>query len=186
MATLETATFAGGCFWCTEAIFKRVKGVVSVMPGYAGGNRPNPNWQQVMTGVTGHAESLQIEFDPSIISFEQLVDIFFHTHNPTTLNQQDYDRGEEYRSVIFYHNDQQKEIAEKIKEEVEKSHLYQDPIVTEITKFTNFYPAEEFHRNFYESGNRPDYCTYIIDPKIQKLLKEYGNQVKEEYKNNDQ
>lgn len=178
----EIATFAGGCFWCTEAIFKRIKGVTSVTPGYSGGHTDNPTWQQVSTGTTGHAESLQVEFDPSIISYEKLIDIFFHTHNPTTLNQQNYDKGPEYRSVIFYHDDRQKEAAKKVRDEVEKSGIYKSPIVTEITKFTNFYPAETFHKNFYESGQRPDYCTFVIDPKIQKLLKEYGNDVKEKYK----
>lgn len=182
MDNLETATFAGGCFWCTEAIFKRLKGVTSVDSGYAGGNVENPTWQQVSTGTTGHAESLQIEFDPKVISFEKLVDVFFHTHNPTTLNQQGNDKGPEYRSAIFYDNDEQKKIAEKVKEELEKAHTFQNPIVTEITPFTNFYSSESFHKNFYESGNRPDYCTFVIDPKIQKLLKEYGNDVKDEYK----
>lgn len=182
MTELDTATFAGGCFWCTEAIFKRLKGVVSVLPGYAGGHRENPSWQQVSTGTTGHAESLQIQFDPSIISFEKLLEIFFHTHNPTTLNQQGHDVGPEYRSAIFYHDKKQKKTAGKVKDDLEKAHTYKDTIVTEITPFTNFYPAEEYHKNFYESGNRPDYCMYVIDPKIQKLLKEYGNDVKEEYK----
>lgn len=178
---LETATFAGGCFWCTEAIFKRLKGVNSVLPGYAGGHVENPTWEQVCTGTTGHAESIQIEFDPSLISFEKLLDIFWATHNPTTLNQQGYDKGTEYRSAIFYHNEKQKEIALKSKREIEKAGIYKDPIVTEIVPFTNFYPAEEYHKNFYESGNRPDYCYFVIDPKIQKLLKEFKKDVKEEY-----
>lgn len=179
---LETATLANGCFWCTEAVFKRLKGVISVMPGFTGGNTENPTWREVCTGTTGHAESLQIEFDPAIISYEKLLTIFWHTHNPTTLNQQGNDVGTEYRSAIFYHDEKQKEIAEKSKEELEKSKVYKNPIVTEITKFTNFYPADAYHRNFYESGNRPDYCYFVIDPKLQKLMKEFGNDVKEEYK----
>lgn len=182
MRRLETATIANGCFWCTEAIFKRLKGVVSVTPGFSGGHTKNPTWEQVCTGITGHAESIQIEFDPTILPYEKLLDIFFHTHNPTTLNQQGYDKGTEYRSVIFYHNEEQKRIAEKVKETLEKSHVFKDPIVTEIIPYTGFYPADNYHKNFYESGNRPDYCALVIDPKLQKLLKEYGNDVKEEYK----
>jgi len=179
---LETALLANGCFWCTEAVFKRLKGVMSVMPGYAGGTLENPTWQEVSSGTTGHAESLKIMFDAKVISFEKLLDVFWHTHNPTTLNQQGNDRGTEYRSAIFYYNNEQKKIAEKSKDELEKSHFYKDPIVTEITPFTNFFPAEDFHKNFYESGNRPDYCYFVIDPKLKKLLEEFGNEVKEEYK----
>lgn len=179
---LEIATLANGCFWCTEAVFKRLKGVVSVMPGFSGGHTENPTWREVCMGTTGHAESLQIEFDPTIISYDKLLTIFWHTHNPTTLNQQGNDIGTEYRSAIFYHNEQQKAIAEKSKEETEKSGIYKDPIVTEITQFTGFYPADAYHRNFYESGNRPDYCHFVIDPKLQKLMKEFNNDVKDEYK----
>ncbi len=178
----EIATLANGCFWCTETIFKRLKGVASVQPGYSGGKRPNPTWEQVCTGVTGHAEAIEIKFDPTQISFEKLLEVFWHTHNPTTLNQQGYDKGTQYRSAIFYHDETQKTIAEKSKEAFGKSGVYKDPIVTEITAFTNFYPAEAYHKDFYESGNRPDYCTFVIDPKLQKLLKEFGNDVKEEYK----
>lgn len=179
---IEIATFAGGCFWCTEAIFKRLKGVISVVPGYAGGHRENPSWQQVSTGTTGHAESIQIEFDHAIIPYEKLLDVFWHTHNPTTLNQQGNDTGPEYRSAIFYQDDAQRKTAEKSKKEFEQSRIYKDSIVTEIVPFTNFYPAEDYHKNFYESGNRPDYCTYVIDPKLQKLMKDFGKEVKEEYK----
>lgn len=179
----EIATLAGGCFWCTEALFKRVKGIISVIPGYAGGHVENPTWQQVSTGTTGHAESIQIEFDPTQIPFDKILDIFWHTHNPTTLNRQNYDVGTEYRSAIFYHDEKQKEIALKSKQELEEANTYKAPIVTDITPFINFYPAESYHRNFYESGNRPDYCTYVIDPKIHALLEKYGNDVKEEYKN---
>lgn len=178
---LETATLAGGCFWCTEAIYKRVKGVVSVTSGFAGGKRENPSWEQVSTGTTGHAESAQITFDPDIISYEKLLDVFWATHDPTTLNRQGYDTGTEYRSAIFYHNNEQKQIAEKSKEEFEKSGAYKVPVVTEITPYTSFYPAGPEHKDFYESGNRPDYCRLIIDPKIQKLLRNFKEDVKEEY-----
>jgi peptide-methionine (S)-S-oxide reductase len=179
---MEEATFANGCFWCTEAIFKRLKGVTSVTSGYANSNTENPSSRDVYSGSTGAAEALRIEFDPSIIPFDKLLEIFWHTHDPTTLNRQGNDVGEEYRSAVFYHNEKQKEIAEKIKKELEESHIYKDPIVTEITQLINFYPADSYNQNFYESGNRPDYCRFVIDPKLQKLLKEYGNEVKEEYK----
>lgn len=179
---LETATLANGCFWCTEAIFKRVKGVISVQSGFSGGKRPNPTWMQVASGATGHAESLQITFDPTIISFEKLLDIFWVTHDPTSLNQQGNDIGTEYRSAIFYHDEKQKQIAEQSKARLETSGVYKDPIVTEITPFTTFYPADDYHKDFYESGKRPDYCRYIIDPKIRKLLNNFSENVKDEYK----
>lgn len=179
---MELATFGGGCFWCTEAIFKRLKGVASVLPGYSGGTTDNPTYEIVSTGATGHVEAIQIEFDPSIIPYNKLLDIFWHTHNPTTLNQQGADRGTQYRSAIFYHNEKQKEIAEQSKKELEKSHLYKDPIVTELVPFTTFYPAENYHKNYYDKNTSAPYCTFVIDPKIQKLLKEFGDDVKEEYK----
>lgn len=179
---LETATFGGGCFWCTEAIFKRLKGVMHVQVGYAGGKRGNPNYEQVSTGVSGHAESVQLMFDPAIIPYEKLLEIFWHTHNPTTLNQQGADVGTEYRSVIFYHTQEQKQLAEKSRQEIEASGMYKNPIVTEIVPFTNFYPAEQYHQDFYDKNRYAPYCMFVIDPKIQKLLKEFGNEVKEEYK----
>jgi peptide-methionine (S)-S-oxide reductase len=159
----EIATVANGCFWCSEAIFKRLKGIKSVLPGYAGGIVKNPSYDQVCTGKTGHAESIQIEFDPKAISFEKILDIFWHTHNPTTLNRQGNDVGTQYRSAIFYHNQKQKEI------------------VTEITPFRDFYVAEDYHKNYYENNQNAPYCNFIIDPKVNKLLLKYGNNVKEEY-----
>jgi peptide-methionine (S)-S-oxide reductase len=179
---MQTATLAGGCFWCTEAIFKRLKGVTSVLPGYAGGQRENPSYDQVSSGATGHAEAIQIEFDPNQIPFEKILDIFWHTHNPTTMNQQGNDIGTQYRSAIFYADATQKEIAEKSKEELKQSGYYKNPIVTEITPFTNFYVAENYHKDYYERNKDQPYCNFIIDPKIQKLLKEYSQDVKEEYK----
>lgn len=179
---LQTATFAGGCFWCTEAIFKRLKGVMSVMVGFTGGQRENPSYEQVVTGVTGHAEAIQLMFDPSVISYDKLVEIFFATHNPTSLNKQDYDEGTQYRSAIFYHNEKQKEIAEKIKQDVETSGKYDKPIITEITPFTAFYPADKHHEDFYDKNRNTPYCQLIIDPKIQKLLKEFSQDIKDEYK----
>lgn len=178
---LEKATFAGGCFWCTEAIFKRLKGVSSVLPGYAGGAVKNPTYEQVCTGETGHAEAIQIEFNPELIPFEKILDIFWNTHNPTTLNQQGNDMGTQYRSAIFYHNQNQKEIAEKSKKEIEKEGIYSNPIVTEITPFTNFYVAEEYHKNYFDKNSDAPYCNFMISPKIHKLLEKYGQDVKEEY-----
>lgn len=178
----ETATLAGGCFWCTEAIFKRLKGVISVMPGYAGGTTKNPTYEDVCTGNTGHAEAIQIEFDPTLIPFEKLLDIFWHTHNPTTLDRQGNDIGTQYRSSIFYHDEKQKEIAEKSKAELEKEDTHKDQIVTEIVPFTNFYIAENYHKNYFDRNKEKSYCNFVIDPKIQKLLKEYSNDIKDEYK----
>ena len=178
----ETATLAGGCFWCTEALFTRLKGVISVMPGYAGGNTDNPTYEEIGSGTTGHAEAIQIEFDPSVIPYEKLLDVFWHTHNPTTLNQQGNDIGPQYRSSIFYHDEKQKEIAEKSKQDLEKEGLYKDPVVTEIVPFTNFFVAEDYHKKYYEINQGKPYCNIVIDPKIHKLLKEYASDVKEEYK----
>jgi len=180
---LETATLAGGCFWCTEAIFNMLKGVKSVLPGYAGGTIKNPFYQQVRWGDTGHAESIQILFDPKQISFEKILDVFWNIHDPTTLNQQGNDVGTQYRSVIFYHNNIQKMVAEKSKAELEKSKRYKDPIVTEITPFKDFYTAEDYHKNYFEKNSQDPYCSFVIGPKIKKVLDKYGNDVKEEYKN---
>ncbi len=179
---METATLAGGCFWCTEAIFKRLKGVTSVIPGYAGGQMENPSYEDVCSGTTGHAEAIQITFDPTIISYDKLLDVFWHLHDPTTLNQQGNDIGTQYRSAIFYHSEKQKQIAEESKEELGKSGMYNQPIVTNITPFTNFYKAENYHQDYYDKNKSAPYCQVIIDPKIQKLMKEYKQEVKEEYK----
>lgn len=179
---LETATFATGCFWCSEAIFARLKGVKSVLPGYSGGNVQNPTYEQVCTGRTAHAESIQIEFDPMVISFEELLDVFWHTHDPTSLNRQGNDIGTQYRSAIFYHDEKQKEIAEKSKKEIQSKGVYKNPIVTEIVPFNKFYVAEDYHKNYYEQHQDAPYCRVVIDPKIHKLLKQYGdNLVREEY-----
>ena len=177
----EIATLAGGCFWCTEALFKRLKGVESVLSGYAGGTVEDPSYEQVSTGTTGHAEAIQIEFDPTQIPFEKILDIFWHTHNPTTPNQQGADIGPQYRSVIFYHTEKQKEIAEKSKAELEKEDIYKAPIVTEIEPFTNFYEAEDYHKNYFDRNQNQAYCNIVIDPKIHKLLTMYKKDVKEEY-----
>jgi peptide-methionine (S)-S-oxide reductase len=178
----EIATLANGCFWCTEAIFRRLKGVKSVLPGYGGGTVKNPSYDQVCTGKTGHTESIQIEFDPEVIPFEKILDIFWHTHDPTTLDRQGNDVGTQYRSAIFYHDERQKEIAEKSKKEIEQEAVYKDPIVTEITPFKHFYPAEGYHKDYYETHQDAPYCNFVIDPKIHKLLKQFGNDVRDEYK----
>jgi peptide-methionine (S)-S-oxide reductase len=185
---LEIATLAGGCFWCTEAIFKRLKEVEQVTSGYSGGVRENPTYEQVSSGTTGHAEAIQIEFDPSTISYEKILEIFFHLHDPTTMNRQGNDEGTQYRSAIFYHNALQKQTAEKVKQEVADEEKYKQSIssnknliITEIVPFEKFYPAEREHQNYYESNQSQGYCSYIITPKIQKLLKDYSKEVKKEY-----
>lgn len=179
---MEKATVGGGCFWCTEAIFKRLRGVDEVLSGYSGGMRENPSYEQVTTGVTGHAEVVQIEFDPKEISYSKLLEIFFNLHDPTTLNRQGADEGSQYRSVIFYHDDAQRDTAEKVRDEIADSGIYKDPIITEIVPFEAFYTAEEYHQNFYETNKNQGYCSYVISPKIHKLLKDYAKEVKEEYK----
>lgn len=180
---MSLATLAGGCFWCTEAVFRRLKGVSAVVSGYSGGVRKNPSYEQVTTGATGHAEAIQVEFDPSLLPYEKLLNIFFHLHDPTTLNRQGADEGTQYRSAIFYHDEKQKETAERVRDEIAESGEFHDPIVTEIVPLETFYPAEEYHQNYYENNKNQGYCSYVIGPKIHKLLKEYSKEVKEEYKN---
>jgi peptide-methionine (S)-S-oxide reductase len=179
MTQFDTATLAGGCFWCTEAIFNRLKGVISVVSGYAASQVANPSYEAVCSGRTGAAEAIQITYDPSIISYDTLLEIFWHMHDPTTLNRQGNDIGTQYRSAIFYQNDEQKEIALVSKEAIEKSGSYRKPIVTEIVPFTNFYPAEDYHKDYYDRNRSQPYCMFVIDPKVQKLLKEYRIEVKE-------
>jgi peptide-methionine (S)-S-oxide reductase len=181
---IEIATLANGCFWCSEAIFTRLKGVKSILPGYSGGKVENPSYDEVCTGRTGHAEAAQIEFDPNVISFEKLLDVFWHTHDPTTLNRQGNDVGTQYRSAIFYHNEKQKQIAEKSKRELENKGVYKDPIVTEVVPFKKFYVAEDYHKKYYDQHQDAPYCKFVIDPKIHKLLKQYGDDLKDEYHQN--
>ncbi len=177
---MEVATLANGCFWCTEAVFRRLKGVISVLPGYSGGNIENPSYSEVSSGESGHAEALQIQFNPAEISFEKLLEVFWATHNPTTLNQQGYDIGTQYRSAIFYHNETQKQIADTSKKAFGSSGNYKDPIVTEIYPYKNFYPADKSHKDYYEKNRTAGYCRLIIDPKIQKLYKEFSRDLKSE------
>ncbi|MBI2593763.1 peptide-methionine (S)-S-oxide reductase MsrA [Candidatus Daviesbacteria bacterium] len=181
MSTLETATFAGGCFWCFEAIFKRLKGVEEVTSGYSGGRIDNPSYEEVSSGNTGHAEAVQLKFSPHIISYEQLVEIFFRLHDPTTLNRQGQDFGKQYRSVIFYHSEKQREIAEKVMGQFESDNIYDGLIVTEIVPFSKFYKAEDYHQDYYKNNrNTNSYCRIVIDPKIQKLYRDFKDQVKED------
>ena len=168
---METATFGSGCFWCTEAVFQQLKGVTSVVSGYSGGNVENPTYKQVVTGRTGHAEVCQIEFDPERISFKDLLEVFFNTHDPTTLNRQGNDVGTQYRSVIFYHSEDQRRIAEIVKAELDKSGTWKNPIVTEIVPFEKFYEAEDYHQNYFRNNPDQGYCRVVIAPKIEKFEK---------------
>ena len=175
---LVLATLSGGCFWCTEAIFKSLKGVINVMPGYAGGKVENPTYEQVCTGTTGHAEAIQITFNENLIPYQALVEIFFGTHNPTTLNRQGNDVGEQYRSVIFTHSEEQNKVANQVKSQLEKDKLFDKPIVTEIIPFTNFYPAENYHRNYFDKNPGQPYCQTIINPKLAKFREHYKDLMK--------
>jgi peptide-methionine (S)-S-oxide reductase len=179
---LQMATFAGGCFWCAEAIFKRVRGVEKVFSGYSGGTMPNPSYAQVSSGNTGHAESVEVTFDPAVISYERLLDVFFSTHDPTTLDRQGADVGTQYRSVIFYHNEDQRRAAESAKAKYNASGKFRDKIVTFIEPFHAFYPAEDYHQDYYATNPHASYCQIVIDPKVRKLLRDFADEVKEEYK----
>src|SRR6266700_6245488 len=181
MSQLETVILSNGCFWCTEAIFNRLKGVTSVIKRYAASQVANPSYKEVCTGRTGAAEAIQITYDASIISYNTLLEIFWHTHDPTTLNRQGNDIGTQYRSAMFYQNDAQKQGALASKEALEKSGAYKKPIVTEITPFTNFYPAENYHKDYYDNNRSQGYCMFVIEQKVKKLLKEYSDVVKDEY-----
>ncbi len=173
---METITLAGGCFWCTEAIFSQLKGIIKVTPGYSGGNVENPSYQAVCTGNTGHAEAVQIEFDPSILKLEDLLYVYFKLHDPTTLNRQGADVGTQYRSAIFYTSEKQKEVAQKIILQIQKD--YPETIITELTEYTNFFPADPSHKEYYFKHRTTPYCMFVIDPKIQKLKKEFSELLK--------
>ncbi len=170
---LEQATFGAGCFWCVEAIYELVEGIEHVESGYSGGHVENPSYRQVTTGRTGHVEVARIYYDPEVISYEQLLSVLWHTHNPTTLNRQGNDVGPMYRSVIFYHNDEQKVIAEKSLKETDASGLWEDPIVTTIEPLTNYYVAENYHQDYFENNPNAGYCSYVIAPKVKKFKKEF-------------
>lgn len=170
---MQTAYLAGGCFWCLEAVFQRVRGVTHVVSGYAGGQHENPTYSQVSGGNTGHAETVKIEFNESIISFETLLDIFFTIHDPTTLNRQDNDIGEQYRSAIFFTSEEQERLAREFIAELEKSGQYEDPIVTEVRQLDKFYTAEEYHQNYFNANSEQPYCQLVISPKIHKFEEKF-------------
>lgn len=177
--TVETATLGAGCFWCVEAVYQELKGVERVVSGYAGGATENPTYYAVCSGTTGHAEVIQVTFDPTAIAFEEILEVFWRTHDPTTLNRQGPDTGTQYRSAIFYHSEQQRETAEKSKRDTDASGLWPNPIVTEISPFTNFYAAEDMHQNFYRANPYQPYCTFLIDPKMRKFRKEFQDKLQE-------
>jgi len=177
MENQETAILGAGCFWCVEAIFQKLKGVISVEPGYAGGSVANPSYEAVCTGKTGHAEVAKIIFNPKIISYEQLLKVFWEIHDPTTVNRQGNDVGEQYRSVIFYTTSEQKKIAEKVKSELDKSGYYEKPIVTQIEPFIHFYEAEDYHKNYYENNKDKPYCRFVISPKVKKFEKLFSDKI---------
>lgn len=174
----QVATFGEGCFWCTEAVFQRLKGVIKVESGYSGGNVPNPTYEAVCTGKTGHAEVTQITYDPSIITYTQLLRVFWNTHDPTTLNRQGNDVGTQYRSIILYHNEEQKELAERYKHELDSAKVWSSPIVTEIVPFKKFYKAEDYHQDYYNLHGSQPYCTFVITPKVEKFEKVFADMLK--------
>jgi peptide-methionine (S)-S-oxide reductase len=177
-SNLEIATLGGGCFWCTEAVFSELKGVEKVESGYSGGNVANPSYEDVCSGDTGHAEVVQVTFDPTVISYEDILRIFFTVHDPTTLNRQGDDVGAQYRSVIFYKDEKQREIADRILKEVKDSKMWGSPIVTEISPFKAFYKAEDYHQNYFKSNPRQPYCQVVIAPKVSKFRKHYFDRLK--------
>ena len=176
--TFEIATLGAGCFWCVEAIFERVNGVEEVLSGYSGGKIANPTYREVSSGLTGHAEVVQVKFNPSVISYAKILEIFFKTHNPTMLNRQGADVGTQYRSVIFYHTDEQKSVAEDVKNMLSRAAIWNDPIVTEISPFTKFYKAEDYHQNYLENNTKQPYCQMVILPKIDKFEKLFEDYLK--------
>lgn len=174
----DTITFGSGCFWCSQAVFERVDGVVSATAGYSGGDVPHPTYEQVCTGKTGHAEVVQVVYNPRKVSLEKLLEIFWKTHDPTTLNRQGADVGTQYRSVIFYHNEKQKAVAEALKKRLEEEKIWADPVVTEISPFKNFYPAEKYHQDYYQKNPSAGYCQFVITPKLEKFEKIFRKQVR--------
>lgn len=178
MAETKVAVFGGGCFWCTEAVFKMLRGVTSVMPGYAGGTAKNPTYEEVCTGRTGHAEAVKIEYDPALMSYDDLLTVFFATHDPTTLNRQGNDVGTQYRSAVFYADEGQKEAAAAAIASLETEHPGGDPVVTEVAALSEFWPAEEYHRDYYEKNAEAGYCQVVINPKLAKVKRKFAELLK--------
>jgi peptide-methionine (S)-S-oxide reductase len=177
---LQTATLGGGCFWCTEAVFLQLKGVEKVLPGYSGGHIKNPAYREVTTGRTGHAEVVQITFNSDEVSFNEILEVFFATHDPTTLNRQGNDVGTQYRSAVFFHNEEQKQIAEKVIELLDKEKVYDNPVVTEVIPFQAFYLAEDYHHNYFERNKNQPYCQFIVAPKVEKFRNVFREKLKTE------
>lgn len=175
---LELATFGNGCFWCTEAIFQNLKGVYEVASGYTGGKVKDPTYREVSSGLTGHAEAIQLRYDPKEISYPELLEIFWQTHDPTTLNKQGADVGTQYRSAVFYHNDEQRQLAEAYKKQLDESGAFGNPIVTEITPASVFYTAENYHQNYYNLNGNAPYCSYVIRPKLEKFKKAFADKLR--------
>lgn len=177
-SSLELATLAGGCFWCIEAVLREVEGVDKVVSGYTGGTTPDPTYRQVCTGQTGHAEAVQVSFNPAIISFREILEIFFSVHDPTTLNRQGADKGTQYRSAIFYHNEQQRDTAVELIKELNDAHLWDKPIVTQVVSLDTFYPAEDYHQEYFSRNPEQWYCQTVISPKVNKLRKKWAERLK--------
>lgn len=177
---MELATFGNGCFWCTEAIFQNLEGVNKVVSGYAGGHVQKPSYEQVCSGTTGHAEVIQITYDPAIISYEELLEVFWATHDPTTLNRQGNDVGTQYRSVVFYHSDAQQEVAQNYKKQLDTSDTFDDPIVTLVEPMPAFFPAENYHQDYFNRNGQQPYCSFLIRPKVAKFKKEFKEKLKQE------
>ncbi len=175
---VELATLGAGCFWCVEAIYQRLEGVEKVESGYSGGSVKNPSYEAVCSGRTGHAEVIQVTYDPAKLSYKELLEVFFRTHDPTTLNKQGADVGTQYRSAIFYHSDEQKKVAEQVKMETDAAKIWDDPTVTEIAPFREFYKAEDYHQNYYNQNSYQPYCMMVINPKLSKFKKEFGSKLK--------
>jgi peptide-methionine (S)-S-oxide reductase len=176
----DTATFGAGCFWCVEAVFQRLNGVISIESGYSGGHIKNPAYREVCMGTTGHAEVCRIVYDKTKVSFDELLEVFWKTHDPTTLNRQGNDVGTQYRSAVFYHNEEQKQLAEKYKKAINESGAYPSPIVTEISPLINYYKAEDYHQNYYNQNGQEGYCRYVIQPKVEKFEKIFKDKVKKD------
>jgi peptide-methionine (S)-S-oxide reductase len=175
---MDTATFGAGCFWCVEAVFQQIKGVEKVVSGYSGGKVKNPTYKEICSGLTGHAEVIQVYYDSSVVSFGELLEVFWATHDPTTLNRQGADVGTQYRSAVFYHNENQREIAEKYKQKLNDAKVYDNPIVTEISPIINFYKAEDYHQNYFNDNSQQPYCQYVIQPKLDKFKKVFAEKLK--------
>ncbi len=176
--TTDRAIFGGGCFWCVEAVFQRLNGVQQVVSGYTGGKNPNPTYEQVCSGKTGHAEVVEITFDPGVVSYRELLDVFFQTHDPTTLNRQGNDAGTQYRSVVFYLNEEQHREATDFIQKLNASGAFRDPVVTEVAPFKEFYPAEKYHQNYFNDNSSQSYCVYVVKPKVDKFQKLFKDKMK--------